>query len=403
MTLSLSGALALIALAYSLLLAFKLLTQSSADTIANTLLATVCFTMAVWTWSSLARDLGLYLYAPHILYAATPAFFLLGPALFAYTKRITVGTNPFEDRRAWLHLAPFTLFIVAAIPFYRLSAIEKLSVFQGTEMANTWLAVMLVLMTPHMLIYTLMCWRPIRRYESHAQDNFSDLEHGNLRWLKRLCIGMLILLLLDVFLPGLLQLMGWNNGGIDRAALMRMCLLLYTVFLAYSALGQPAFMYKATLQTEEVQLRHAEELGLLTTEENEQVEKYARSGLRDDSAQYYVEKLSALMRDQKTYLDCNLTLRTLANLLKLRPHLLSQILNEQLGKSFYDYINEHRVTYAKELLTANAGAAMSVLDVAFASGYNNKVSFYNAFKRYVGITPTRYREEMSALRMPRQQ
>jgi YesN/AraC family two-component response regulator len=254
-----------------------------------------------------------------------------------------------------------------------------------------------------MLIYTLMCWRPIRLYESRAPDNFSDLEHGNLRWLKRLCIGMLILLLLDVFLPGLLQLMGWNNGGIDRAALMRMCLLLYTVFLAYSALGQPPFMYKANLHTEEVQVPRSEELDLLKAEENEQVEKYARSGLRDDSAQYYVEKLSALMRDQKTYLDCNLTLRTLANLLKLRPHLLSQILNEQLDKSFYDYINEHRVTYAKELLTANAGAAMSVLDVAFASGYNNKVSFYNAFKRYVGITPTRYREEMSALRMPRQQ
>jgi AraC-like DNA-binding protein len=292
---------------------------------------------------------------------------------------------------------------VAAIPFYRLGAIEKLRIFQGTQTANTLLAVMLVLVTPHMLIYTLMCWRPIRRYESRAKDNFSDLEHGNLRWLKRLCIGMLILLLLDVFLPGFLQWMAWNNGGIDRAALMRMCLLLYTVFLAYSALGQPPFMYKATVQADEVLVLRTKEIDpLLAAEESEQVEKYARSGLRDDSAQYYVEKLRALMRDQKTYLDCNLTLRTLASLLKLRPHLLSQILNEQLGKSFFDYINEHRVAYAKELLTANASAAMSVLDVAFASGYNNKVSFYNAFKRYVGMTPTRYREEKSASPIPPQ-
>jgi AraC-like DNA-binding protein len=109
------------------------------------------------------------------------------------------------------------------------------------------------------------------------------------------------------------------------------------------------------------------------------------------------------MRDQKAFLDCDLTLRTLAGLLKLRPHHLSQILNEQLGKSFYDFINEHRVAHAKELLAANADAAIPILDIAFASGYNNKVSFYNAFKRFVGVTPTRYREEKNALSIPPQQ
>jgi AraC-like DNA-binding protein len=103
------------------------------------------------------------------------------------------------------------------------------------------------------------------------------------------------------------------------------------------------------------------------------------------------------------FLDCDLTLRTLAGMLKLRPHHLSQILNEQLGKSFYDFINEHRVVHAKGLLTANADTAMSILDIAFASGYNNKVSFYNAFRRFVGMTPTRYREEKNALDIPQQQ
>ena len=44
---------------------------------------------------------------------------------------------------------------------------------------------------------------------------------------------------------------------------------------------EPPFMYKATVQTEE----------LSVPEDNEQIEKYARSGLRDDSAQYYVQKL----------------------------------------------------------------------------------------------------------------
>jgi AraC-like DNA-binding protein len=315
--------------------------------------------MTVWTWSSLARDLQLYLRAPYLLYVATPAFFLLGPALLAYTKRITVGTNPFEQRRFWLHLVPCALFIAAAIPFYRLSAVEKLSIYQGTQTVTWGLGVMLVLMTPHMLIYTLLCLRPIRRYEARAHDNFSDLEFGNLRWLKRLCIGMLILILLDVLLPSLLHVMQWDTGGIDRAALMRMCLLLYTVFLASSALGQPPFMYKAAMPAEEVSVPRTEETDPSpATEDSKPFEKYARSGLRDDSAQYYVEKLHTLMRERQAYLDCGLTLRTLAASLNLRPHHLSQILNEQLGKSFYDYINELRVACAKERLTDKSRAAL---------------------------------------------
>jgi AraC-like DNA-binding protein len=404
LSLSLSGALALIALAYSVLLAFKLLTRSNGDAIANSLLAAFCFSMVAWTWSTLARDLGLYLRAPHLLYAATPGFFLLGPALFAYTKRITVGTNPFDHHRSWMHLLPFSLFIVAAIPFYRLNATEKLHIFQGAQSVNASLGIMLALMFPHMLTYTLMCFRPIRHYEALARDNFSDLEHGNVRWLRRLCIGMLILLILDVSLPRLLLAMHWNTSGIDPAAIMRMCLLLYIVFIAFSALGQPPYMYKATAHAEELPAQSAEvPIPPFESEEKEQIEKYARSGLRDDSARYYVDKLHALMRDQRVFLDCDLTLRTLAGMLKLRPHHLSQILNEQLGKSFYDFINEHRVVHAKGLLTANADTAMSILDIAFASGYNNKVSFYNAFRRFVGMTPTRYREEKNALDIPQQQ
>jgi AraC-like DNA-binding protein len=213
---------------------------------------------------------------------------------------------------------------------------------------------------------------------------------------------MLILLILDVSLPRLLLAMHWNTSGIDPAAIMRMCLLLYIVFIAFSALGQPPYMYKATVHVEELPAQSAEApIPLFECEEKEQIEKYARSGLRDDSARYYVDKLQALMRDQKAFLDCDLTLRTLAGMLKLRPHHLSQILNEQLGKSFYDFINEHRVAHAKELLTANADAAMTILDIAFASGYANKASFYNAFKRFVGMTPTRYRED-SALDVPQQ-
>jgi AraC-like DNA-binding protein len=245
-----------------------------------------------------------------------------------------------------------------------------------------------------MLIYTLLCFRPIRRYEASAKDHFSDLEYGNLRWLKRLCVGMLILVLMDAFLSRLIAMTPWAIDAISPSLVMRMSLVFYVVFFAFSALGQPPFMYRETAQADDSPAKDAKAPDSPpAAEEIEQQEKYARSGLRDDSARYYVAKLHTLMRDQKAFLDCDLTLRTLAAKIKLRPHHLSQILNEQLRKSFYDYINEHRVAHAKQLLATDAYASMSILDIAFASGYKNKVSFYTAFKRFVGMTATRYREE----------
>jgi AraC-like DNA-binding protein len=146
-------------------------------------------------------------------------------------------------------------------------------------------------------------------------------------------------------------------------------------------LGQPPFMYREVVDE---------------SSKAKATEKYARSSLREDSARYYLDKLETSLREHKAYLESDLTLRTLASMIKLSPHHLSQILNEQLGKSFYDYINEHRIAHAMTLLADKSNAAMSVLNIAFASGYNNKVSFYTAFKKTVGMTPTRYREAAGA-------
>ena len=58
--------------------------------------------------------------------------------------------------------------------------------------------------------------------------------------------------------------------------------------------------------------------------------------------------------------------------------------------SFYDYVNRQRIEHAKHLLKESQS---SVIDVACASGYGNKTSFYNAFKQNTGTTPVQYRAQ----------
>jgi AraC-like DNA-binding protein len=74
---------------------------------------------------------------------------------------------------------------------------------------------------------------------------------------------------------------------------------------------------------------------------------------------------------------------------------LSQVINSGIGVSFFDYLNQHRIEYAKNLLGENAGHNNAILNVAFAVGFNSNSAFYAAFKKCVGQTPARYRRAQS--------
>jgi AraC-like DNA-binding protein len=56
------------------------------------------------------------------------------------------------------------------------------------------------------------------------------------------------------------------------------------------------------------------------------------------------------------------------------------------------------VEYAMQLLLREP--RRSIIDIAFRSGYNNKNSFYNAFKRHTGTTPSEYRRTGGSPRAP---
>ena len=59
--------------------------------------------------------------------------------------------------------------------------------------------------------------------------------------------------------------------------------------------------------------------------------------------------------------------------------------------SFFDYLNQYRIQYARELLTRLDGQSNAILNIAFTVGFNSNSAFYAAFKKNVGQTPAEYR------------
>ncbi len=103
--------------------------------------------------------------------------------------------------------------------------------------------------------------------------------------------------------------------------------------------------------------------------------------------------LKGLMVDQKLYTDPNLSLNTLALALDINPKYLSMMLNNSLGKNFYDFINEYRIEDIKKRLADGSNRNLTIEAIANQAGFRSKSSFNAAFKKQLGMTPREFMKQ----------
>jgi len=96
------------------------------------------------------------------------------------------------------------------------------------------------------------------------------------------------------------------------------------------------------------------------------------------------------MSNDKLFQRDELSLRLLAKHINELPSYVTQTLNTEIGESFFDYVNRWRIEEASRRL---ASSDDTVLDIATGVGFNSRSSFYNAFKKITGMTPSAYRKK----------
>lgn len=122
--------------------------------------------------------------------------------------------------------------------------------------------------------------------------------------------------------------------------------------------------------------------------------KYKKSPLKKADMDRYKSQLVALMSEKEPHLDPNLSLRSLAQMIPLHPNYLSQLLNECFDKNFAEYINTYRVEAFKERVADPRHRHLTLLAIAFDSGFNSKTAFNSFFKKMMGKTPKKYWKEV---------
>ncbi|MDF1698619.1 MAG: adenylate/guanylate cyclase domain-containing protein [Saprospiraceae bacterium] len=115
-----------------------------------------------------------------------------------------------------------------------------------------------------------------------------------------------------------------------------------------------------------------------------------RSTIPAEIGQKYVTRLMECMSQEKPYLNSNLTLRILAELIEIHPNKLSELLNDRIGKNFSEFINQYRVEEFKTIAILPQNNHLSLLGLAYESGFNSKTVFNTFFKKETGFTPNQY-------------
>lgn len=124
--------------------------------------------------------------------------------------------------------------------------------------------------------------------------------------------------------------------------------------------------------------------------ESKPKQKNKKPLLNDVSTDMYAKKLLAYMEEETPYLDSDLTLRSLAAYITIHPNQLSWLINHEFNKNFNDFINHYRIETFKRISKDPDNSHITLLGLAYDSGFSSKTVFNTSFKKETGMTPMQF-------------
>lgn len=110
----------------------------------------------------------------------------------------------------------------------------------------------------------------------------------------------------------------------------------------------------------------------------------------DDNFAGLRECIVNLFEKERIYLNPQLRLSDVAARANSNRTYVSRLLNDNHGKTFFEFVNEYRVKYAKSLLKRTDDKLDVIAD---QSGFSSRQSFHRVFSKMAGCTPEQYRAD----------
>jgi AraC-like DNA-binding protein len=306
---------------------------------------------------------------------------LHGPFLYLYIHSLINNEHKFNVNY-FLHFAPFILFnfyliVVSFLPEtsgnIRLDHVES-------EIGAPWLFNLFLIVTALSgPVYFILSINLFKKLDINIFNNFSTIENINLDWLRKLVYTFAVVwtvLMAIATIHHVFHLFSW----IFCADGLSLSISGFIILIGYFGLKQK-------------EIFSGYDKNQFITEGS--ATKYEGSGLKESDALQYAERLKNFMDTERPYLNPDLNLPQLAKDLDIPSHQLSQVINKNIGLNFFDFINSYRVEEIKAKISNPEYNKLSMLGIAFESGFNSKSAFNRVFKNLSGETPTQYKKRVT--------
>jgi AraC-like DNA-binding protein len=364
--------------------------------LANRLLASMMLAFSLGLATQVYHALQLEREYPHFFGVGYPMPFLYGPLVYLYSRFAADRSRPFTARDA-LHLVPFVLIVLLTLPVYAMSGPNKMEFLARLQAGNgpAWVGIADWLKFLSGTIYTVATILFLRKHRKVVEDSYSSTERVNLQWLFWLGIAAASIWAFAIAYQ-VAQAAGWAlDASGDRYISLAVSIMVYAI--GYRALRQPEiFRYDtAEMPVPRAAPAPAAKDATAAPVEEPSGPRYERSGLGERQAERLKTSLLAVMEREQPWKSSDLTLATLADRLGTTPHKLSEVLNTELGQTFYDFVNGYRVRDVQRRIEAGETRQHKLLTLAMDAGFASKSTFNLAFKKHTNRTPSDYRVRSS--------
>jgi AraC-like DNA-binding protein len=338
----------------------------------------------------------------------TSVTFLIGPMIYWYTRSI-LSDNHRLSKTDLLHLLPTVIFLATSLPYIFSPYEEKLGIAEELvrriEFMGSYKPTLLYRLIPAeviflsrsvlVLIYALgSVWMLFRYIRAGKRDLVLSGQRYMTRWLGIL-LAFLIILAVS------------HSLFVLEVVTERSSRLFYSVnfMQVFSAIGLaglfvvphffPSILYGLPL----IAINPAEDMIGGNGKKAADNEGVKMKGLvfETEYINQIKEKISATFTDKKPYLEKNFNLAQLSVLTQIPVHHLAYFFREHLHQSFHDYRNKWRIEYAKELIKKGKAKKLTLEAIGTLSGFSSRNTFFIAFKRAEGISPSEYASQSGAM------
>jgi len=321
-----------------------------------------------------------------LVYLIIPLVFFITPLCYLYTFRLART----ETKNDGYHFIPACIAVIYVMLRWN-TGLRQPRIFIEEIFSLHYIPFDLYLLLQIGLLmlamYLLKMLMIVRTYNKGIKHVYSSIEKTNLQWLQ-IHLGFGVCGSFIFFLTNIMQFLlpPELNPILNRVEYAGQ---------AFSIVFLLSIVYFTFIQAD---------IGEETREEREIKKRgsspaYARQRLGEEKEREYADLLLACMKERQPFLDPELTVQDLAEILDISAAHLTMVLNICLKKNFYQFINYYRVQYAGKLLTDTRMENENILTVALESGFNSKSSFNTYFKKIQHMTPREYRQRSAGRTM----